>query len=140
MLHSILSKLPSPLNLDDLIARTAELFHSHPPERLRGFVWYRVSANSVLKTTRDTQKLAAQTLSDGERFFHKQADEIKRHDARSRNLQTARRLALQYRRPAILTGTAILVALLALYIRRPTPSSHHVLLEWGSRALQLLPR
>lgn len=135
MLHSILSKLPSPLNLDDLIARTARLFQSHPPERLRGLAWFRISTNSVLKTTRNIPKLMSQTLTDGETFFHKQAEEIRRHDARTRQMQTARRLAVRYRRPAVVTGTAIMVALLALYIRKPPGSIHVVMAEWGSRGL-----
>ncbi|QIX00403.1 hypothetical protein AMS68_005920 [Peltaster fructicola] len=132
MLHSILSKLPSPLNLDDLIAKAAKLFHTHPPARLSGLAWYNISSNSVLKTTCSSARPMQQTLQDGERFFHQQAGEIERQDIRSRQLRGARRLALQYRRPAIYTAAAVTVAVLAVYGAKPS-SSLRMVLEWGGR-------
>lgn len=123
MLHSILSKLPKPLDLDALIARTSELFQKHPPNRLGGLYWYHISNNSVLKTTRHPHKLAKQTLHDGELFLDRQANEIRRQEARKKQIDQARLLARRYRQPAIATGTAVLVALLALYLRRGNTSA-----------------
>ncbi|GAB7334017.1 hypothetical protein MBLNU13_g06112t1 [Cladosporium sp. NU13] len=116
MLHSILSKLPKPLDLDALITSTSSLHAAHPPNRLRGFAWYQISSNSVLKTTRDPHALAKQTLRDGERFFERHAADIKTQEVRQKQLERARVLAKRYRRPALATGTAVLAALLALYL------------------------
>lgn len=118
MLHSILSKLPKPLDLDALIAASSELHTAHPPNRLSGFAWYQISTNSVLKTTRDPHALAKQTLQDGERFFARHAADITTQEARQKQLERARVLAKRYRRPALATGTAVLAALLALYLRK----------------------
>ena len=118
MLHSILSKLPKPLDLDALIAGSSELHRAHPPNRLSGLAWYQISSNSVLKTTRDPNALAKQTLQDGERFFERHAADIVTSEIRQKQLQRARVLAKRYQRPALATGTAIFAALLALYLRR----------------------
>lgn len=118
MLHAILSKLPKPLDLDALIASSAALHKAHPPNRLSGLSWYRVSNNSVLKTTRNPHDLARQTLQDGERYFERHAAEIKTQELRQKQLERARGLARTYRRPAIATGGALFAALLALYLRR----------------------
>lgn len=118
MLHSILSKLPKPLDLDSLISKTSDLFRRCPPNRLQGLSWYHISNNSVLKTTRDPHKLAKQTLHDGEVFFQRQANEIRMQEARKKTLDRACLLARKHRRPALAAGTAVLVALLALYLRR----------------------
>lgn len=123
MLHSILSKLPKPLDLDGLIERASALYQAHPPERLAGWAWYHISPNSVLKTTRHPRQLAQQSLQDGERFFSRHSDDIRRQEDRQRRMQQARQLALRYRRPALATGTAIFVAVLALYMRRPGVSA-----------------
>lgn len=118
MLHSILSKLPKPLDLDALIASASELHAAYPPNRLSGFTWFQISNNSVLKTTHDPHALAAQTLRDGERFFERHAADIKTQEERQKQLERARVLAKRYRRPALAAGTAVLAALLALYLRR----------------------
>lgn len=118
MLHSILSKLPKPLDLDALIAGSAELHKAHPPNRLSGLAWYQISNNSVLKTTRNPNTLSKQTLQDGERFFELHAADINKSEIRQKQLQRARMLAKRYRRPALATGTAIFAALLALYLRK----------------------
>ncbi|KXT06702.1 hypothetical protein AC578_8531 [Pseudocercospora eumusae] len=123
MLHSILSKLPKPLDLEGLIHRTQTLFTTHPPEQLPNRAWRRVSSYSVLKTTRDPHALSTQTLQEGEQLFAKQAAEIQRQDAVKQLRQRMQALAYQYRRPAKWTGTAILVAALALYLGRTTNTS-----------------
>jgi hypothetical protein len=118
MLHSILSKLPKPLDLDALIASASELHTAHPPNRLSGFAWWQISSNSVLKTTRDPHTLAKQTLQDGERFFERHAADVRTQEVRQKQFERARVLAKRYRRPAMVTGTAVLAALIALYLRR----------------------
>lgn len=117
MLHAILSKMPKPLDLDSLILRASEMFVHHPPEKLPGRAWSRISPNSVLKTTHaDPQQLVQQTLEDGERMFHRQAAEIQRSEARQRQIMHARWLFRKYKRPAAYTATAVLVAVTALLI------------------------
>ena len=118
MLHSILSKLPKPLDLERLISRTSELFRQHPPERLPGRAWAHISSNSVLKTTRDLKQLGHQSLQDGEKLYQKHASEIRRHDARRKMQEQAMLLARRHRRSLTATGTAVLVAVFAFYVRR----------------------
>ena len=117
MLHSILSKLPKPLNLENLIGQTVELFQRHPPSRLPGRTWARISSNSVLKTTQNFHKLSQQTLEDGERFFANEAAEIRRRDALMQRQRQLQSLARRYRRPASWMGGAVFVAVMAFYIR-----------------------
>ncbi|KAK2067559.1 hypothetical protein P8C59_001292 [Phyllachora maydis] len=75
MLHSILSKLPRPLDIDALVAAAADLFDTYPPERLR--VWRGISSASVLKTARgSTRVVAVQTMEDGKAFFDQQVKEL----------------------------------------------------------------
>lgn len=121
MLHCILSKLPKPLDLDALIARSAALHAAHPPNNLSGRLsWHRsvISPNSVLKTTRDPCALAAQTLQQGEAFFVRHAAEIAAQELRQRQFERARLVAKRYKRPAMVAGTAVLAVLLAFYLRR----------------------
>jgi TBC1 domain family member 20 len=117
MLHSVLSKLPRPLDLDDLITRTVELLRKYPPEKLLGRAWRQISPNSVLKTANEPASLRNQSLADGERFFHAQAAELKRREALIQTKKRIQTLACQYRRPATLTGTALLFAFIAFYAR-----------------------
>ena len=123
MLHSILSKLPKPLNLEDLIQRTSEIYARHPPERLPGRAWSRVSANSVLKTTHDPMELARQTLADGEKFLERQAAEIKRAEDWKRRKLHLQQLARRYRKPArtaTYAGITVFAAVLAYWLRNST--------------------
>lgn len=118
MLHSILSKLPQPLDLDKLIADTATLFEKHPPESLRS--WRRISSSSVLKTARDVTVCSKQTLEDGHRFFEKQLKEMKWAESRERIFKQM----WAYRKPARGIALAVLIGLAAVYIRK-TPGA------WG---------
>lgn len=118
MLHSTLSKLPKPLDLEGLIHRTQTLYKQHPPERLPFRAWRQVSSHSVLKTTRDPHTLAKQTLQQGEQLFKKQAAEVRRQDALNNIRQRIKILAYRYRRPVMWTGTAILVGFIGLYFQR----------------------
>lgn len=117
MLHSVLSKLPKPLDLEGLIQRTAEIFDSYPPEKLPGQAWKQVSANSALKTTRKARNLSKQTLLDGERYLRLQDAEIKRAEEWQKRRVIMRRLTARYKRPAAFTSAAILVGVLALMLR-----------------------
>ena len=117
MLHSILSKLPKPLDLEGLIKRTIELFHQHPPEKLPGRAWSSVSTSSVLKTTRGFHGLSEQTLQDGERFLEKEAAEIRRRDEFNRRRRQFQALAKRYRQPAVWTGAVVFAAVVAVYLR-----------------------
>lgn len=123
MLHSVLSKLPKPLDLEDLIQQTRTLAQHHPPEQLPWRVWARISASSVLKTTHHADRLATQTLAQGEAYFRTQAAEIARQEQWQRRRLRARALVARYRRPAGWTGAALLVAVFALYFGRSSTTS-----------------
>lgn len=114
MMHSILSKLPKPLDLDGLITGTCTLFHRYPPPRLPNRAWTRVSKYSVLKTTRDAKSLSRQTLADGERLFQLQAKELHNEEARKRMRIRMQALATRYRRPAAWAGGAMIIALISI--------------------------
>lgn len=114
LLHSVLSKLPKPLPLDALIAQALDLYHAHPPERLPGSAWRRISAHSALKTTRDPARLPEQSLAQGHTHFDRLALQLKRRQA----LRRATALAWRNRRPAAAVVGALGVAVLAYWLRR----------------------
>jgi hypothetical protein len=110
MLHSILSKLPKPLDLEALIRNTSKLFAKYPPESLRE--WRQISSFSVLKTARDADQAAKQTLEEGQQYFEKQVEEINREEQRKRMLNAI----WEYRKPAGGVVLAILVGVASVYI------------------------
>ena len=112
MLHSVLSKLPKPLDLEQLIQNTLTLIIEHPPERLPYRAWARISPYSVLKTT--VGPIRRQTLHDGEELFAQQVTQLRRDELR----QQAMNLIWRYRRPAGSVGLAILVGVLSFWFRR----------------------
>ena len=112
MLHSILSKLPKPLDIETLIAKTIQLFDQHPPETLKG--WRMTSSSSVLKTTRWQQDAAKQTLEDGYMYFQRQVKELQWAEQRKRVVNTI----WKYRKPASAFGVALLVGVLSFYIKK----------------------
>ena len=112
MLHSILSKLPKPLDLEALIQQTTALVIEHPPERLPFRAWARISSYSVLKTT--AGPIRKQSLRDGEKLFAKQVMQLKRQELR----QQATTTIWKYRRPAGRVGLAIIVGLVSFWLRR----------------------
>lgn len=126
MLHSILSKLPQPLDLDKLITDTATLFEKHPPELLRS--WRAISSSSVLKTTRDVEACAQQTLDDGHRFFERQQRELLWAEKREKMLK----VMWAYRRPARGVALAVLIGVAAVYLRK-SPSAWGVMAAVWSR-------
>lgn len=129
MLHSVLSKLPRPLDLEALIAATARLCDNYPPEMLGG-AWTRgISENSVLKTARSTKEAAGQSESVGRYHFFQHVAELERQKRR----QEVVKMLWSYRRPAGAAGFAILFGVLAYWMRRST-----LLSNGGSGATSLL--
>jgi len=114
MLHSVLSKLPKPLNLEKLISDTVDLFHRHPPQTLPDNAWYSVSEYSVLKTTHEPDQLDKQTLKDGENLFAKQVTQLHRAEF----LMKVYSRIQKYRRPAKTVGVALLVGIISLWLGR----------------------
>ena len=112
MLHFTLSKLPKPLDLEWLLQETVRMFRDHPPEQLPFHSWKKLSAYSVLKTTRGA--LTPGTLSEGEELFAKQSTELRREELRVR----AANIMWRYRRPAGSIGLAVLVGLASFWLRK----------------------
>lgn len=111
MLHSILSKLPKPLDLERLISDTVELFEAYPPERLPSWRWG-ISENSVLKTARHQE--GQQTMEDGRKFFERQVKELQWMERK----QKARKWMWKNRKPVRTLGLAVLVGIIAILLRR----------------------
>lgn len=124
MLHSILSKLPKPLDVEKLIENTVKLIERFPPEELRG--WRSISQHSVLKTARWPEQTGEQTLEDGERFFHRQVKELEWADRR----KEIARAIWHYRRPAGTIGLAVLVGILSFWLRRSSGPSGYFGALW----------
>ncbi|KAH7314049.1 rab-GTPase-TBC domain-containing protein [Rhexocercosporidium sp. MPI-PUGE-AT-0058] len=117
MLHSMLSKLPKPLDIEALIANTIRLFEDHPPETLS--MWKSVSSSSVLKTARWHDQLCSQSLLDGERYFQQQSKELEWAERRKRVMTALWR----YRKPASTVGLAVLVGVVSFYLRKSSGPS-----------------
>ncbi|KAH9204450.1 rab-GTPase-TBC domain-containing protein [Leptodontidium sp. 2 PMI_412] len=117
MLHSILSKLPKPLDIEALIADTIRLFEDHPPEALR--MWRSISSSSVLKTARWHDQLSSQSLEDGEWYFIQQSKELEWAERRKLVLKTL----WKYRKPASTVGLAVLVGVVSFWLRKSSASS-----------------
>ncbi|KAK3688140.1 rab-GTPase-TBC domain-containing protein [Podospora appendiculata] len=126
MLHSILSKLPRPLNLEALITSAVALFEAHPPERLAS--WRTISRASVLKTARDAEACAAQSMDDGRVFFERQVRELRWIETREK----IRDGLWRYRRPARAVGIAVLIGVVAVLLRRSPGISAYVS-SWVAR-------
>ena len=112
MLHHILSKLPKPLDLEALIYRTMQVFSQHPPESLSGFVWWRVSPHSVLKTTR--LPLQDQKILDGEELFSQQVSQLRREELWKRAVSQF----WKHRKPAGSIGLAVFIGVLSFWLRK----------------------
>lgn len=112
MLHSVLSKLPKPLNLEALISRTMMLFTENPPEGLPSRAWAKISVYSVLKTTR--KSFRTQTLKDGEDLFEHQVLQLRREELRKQAMATI----WKYRRPVSRLGLAFLAGILSIWLSR----------------------
>ncbi len=117
MLHSILSKLPKPLDIEKLISSTVTLFNQHPPESLQ--IWRSISSNSVLKTTRHFTLVQKQSLEDGKLYFEKQVKEIEFADRQEKIVK----ILWKYEKPVRTIGLAVLVGVLAYWLRRSSGPS-----------------
>ena len=112
MLHSVLSKLPKPLDLELLISETVMLFERHPPEKLRSRAWAKISCYSVLKTTRKLSR--NQSLEDGEFMFEMQVLQLRRTELR----KEAFNKLWKHRRPVGGLGLAILIGIASVWLGR----------------------
>lgn len=130
ILTYMIAKLPQTLDIDTLATDTVRLFQSHPPESLRGFLWWRLSSYSVLKTSRDIQTL--QPLEHAEALGHKQIQQL-----RSEELMTKRILLLRkYRRPLTSLTAALFVGVVSVYLRRTgQDQSLRSIFAWVTRFL-----
>lgn len=110
MLHSVLSKLPKPLDLEGLISRAIQLLKDQPPESLSS--WHEVSSRSVLKTSsgphRDTN-----SLKHAEELFRKQCQELERTRRRKEILKTV----VKHKGSIAIFGLTVLVAVSAVGIK-----------------------
>lgn len=126
MLHSILSKLPQPLDVDALVAATAVLYTRHPPETL-GRTWSRgISEHSVLKTARSTAACAGQSEAVGRLYFECHVLDLEREEQREERRKRIKKMLWTYRRPAGAVGAAVLVGLVAYWLRRSSLPSGFV--------------
>ncbi|KAI9813345.1 MAG: hypothetical protein M1826_002513 [Phylliscum demangeonii] len=121
MLYSILCKLPQHLDLDQLISSSIRLQAAHPPESLRA--WRRISRYSVLKTARSAEQAARLSSDDGAALFQKQSVEMES----LRRRQEVITALWRYRRPAAATGLAILMGMMAWWLRSNTRISTSLL-------------
>ncbi|CAG8973830.1 hypothetical protein HYALB_00005575 [Hymenoscyphus albidus] len=112
MLHSILSKLPKPLDLEALIQGTVKLIEKHPPETLKP--WRSISSSSVMKTALRPNQVLSQSLEDGKAYFERQVKELERAEQRDKVLKTLWR----YRKPAQTVGLAVLIGLVSFWARK----------------------
>ena len=120
MLHVILGKVPPKMDLDALIVDSITLFADYPPEKLRS--WRSISSSSCLKTVREVDACASQTMEEGEVFFQKQAKELRWADIQERMKMTA----WAYRKQMTTVGTALAVGALAVYLRRNPAAVHYL--------------
>jgi TBC1 domain family member 20 len=112
MLHFTLSKLPQPLKIETLISKSLLLFKNHPPERLPGFIWWKMSSLSVLKTSSSLKK--KQTLKDGEELFRQQVRQMRRQEVFEKTLL----VVSQHKRPIASVAVALLVGAVSIWLRK----------------------
>ncbi|KAG5931515.1 hypothetical protein E4U53_001726 [Claviceps sorghi] len=129
MLQVVLSRVPASMDLDALIADAVQLFDCYPPDSLP--YWRRISKYSSLKTARDIDTCANQSLEDGREYFEQQAKQLRWTEMRERMLATISR----YRRPIRVLGAAAAVAVLAFYLRR-NPSTVRSLVSFFSSSIK----
>ncbi|KAK4236635.1 rab-GTPase-TBC domain-containing protein [Achaetomium macrosporum] len=119
MLHSILSKLPVPLELEGLIAEAVRLQREVPPEKLPA--WKGISRWSVLKTSNGRggeENEGARSVEQGRMYFERQVEELRWEKKKAR----ARKWVWKHRGPARMVAVAVLVGVLAVWLRKgPLP-------------------
>lgn len=112
MMLFTLSKLPKPLKLQPLIDKSLEAFKQYPPERLPGSAWRKISAHSVLKTSRE--RLQEQSLFRAYEHFRKQSQRLVREQLMTKVVKQLSK----NRRPIISFGATVMVGLISYYVRR----------------------
>ncbi|KAI9672530.1 MAG: hypothetical protein M1817_003296 [Caeruleum heppii] len=125
MLHSVLCKLPKPLDLEELISQAVALFERHPPESLRS--WRGISRFSTLKTARSAEQAAKQTLDEGAQCFQQHADQLRRQTMRKQVYNQLWR----YRGPIGTAGLAICIGLVSWWLRSSPSIKPGVLHDGG---------
>jgi hypothetical protein len=108
------------MDLDTLIVDSASLLERHPPEDLRA--WRAISRFSTLKTVRQVEDCAKQSLTDGQLFFETQAKELQWMEMQNRVKATL----WAYRKPARTVGAALAFGVLAMYLRRNPVIVHQI--------------
>ena len=112
MLTFVISKLPQTFDIDARVQDAVTLFRDHPPYRLPGFFWWRLSQYSVLKTSRRISQ--PQSLEEAETLCQKQIQQL-----HSRELMEKRLLLLRrYRTPAVSLTAIFMVGVLAFWLRK----------------------
>lgn len=120
MLQVVLSRVPPNMDLEALIAEATRLFDRFPPQYLP--YWRHISRYSSLKTARDVDQCANQSLEEGYGYFEEQVKQVRWAELR----ETVSITLWKYRRPIRLLGAAAAVAVLA-YVLRRSPSSYRYL-------------
>ena len=112
MLTFVISKLPQTFDVDARIQDALALFRDHPPQALPGFVWWRLSRYSVLKTSRRISQ--AHSLQKAESLCEKQIQQLHSQELMRRRAI----LAYKYRKPAASLTAMIMVGALAIWLRK----------------------
>ena len=112
MLHFTLSKLPQPLDLESIIFKSMQLFCGHPPHTLPRLIWWGISQNSVLKTSRNIKE--KQSVKRGEELFMKQAAQLKREELQKKALK----FMWKYRRPASSIILTVLAGVMSMWLAK----------------------
>ncbi|EXJ61471.1 uncharacterized protein A1O5_11787 [Cladophialophora psammophila CBS 110553] len=112
ILTFVISKLPQTFDIDARIQDAVALFRHHPPQSLPGFIWWRLSRYSVLKTSRSVTQ--PQSLDEAKIFCHKQIQQLHSHE-----LMRKRALLLYKHRKSAASVTAVLlVGVLSIWLRK----------------------
>jgi hypothetical protein len=132
----VLQKLPQDIDLEVMISQAIRLFEQHPPESLSLKIWGRISDNSVLKTTRDPTALPRQTLEEGQLWFDRQAEEIRKQEERAKRVHMMKRTIYKYQRPAVFT-LSVAVCVFAFYFGKKSTMAFGVTLQriWNASNL-----
>lgn len=125
MIHVTLSKLPQPLNLENLISDTLRIYRQYPPASLPFGVWRHISSHSVLKTL--PGPVSQETREQAGERFERQAQELKREEMRQQVIVFLRRNSRSFG----LTGAAVLVGLLSYWLSRRGTDTHWALLRYS---------
>jgi hypothetical protein len=112
ILTFMISKLPRALNIDDLVVDTLTLYQNHPPQRLGGLVWWRLSPYSVLKTSRRVRE--PQTLEQAESLCRHQIRQLRRDELMHKRVK----LLWKYRKSALSLTATLLIGAFSIWLRR----------------------